>query len=186
MSVPAIPLLAALAPLVPAVARLFHRDGLAKVADVVADTAVALTGQTDQAGIVAALQADPGLAAKMATAAMEVELGLERERYRQLEITNATMQAEAKSNDPFVRRMRPTFGYVMAAAWLWSFGTIGYMTLTQPDRAPALMSALSDTWWLWTVGLSVLGIYVAARSQEKSTSLLDALPFPIRGRNPRR
>jgi hypothetical protein len=171
---------------VPAVARLFGRDDVAKVAGVVADAAQAMTGQSDQDGIVAAIEADPALALKLANIAAEAELGLERERSRQLEIVNTTMQTEAKSNDVYVRRMRPTFGYVMAATWAVQMGATSWAVIDSPRDAPAVLAALAETWWLWTVALSVLGIYVAGRSKEKGSSLLGALPFPVPGRKPGR
>lgn len=181
----ALPLLAALAPVVPAVARLFGRDDVAKVADVVADSAQALTGQSDQDSIVAAIQADPALALKLANIAAEAELGLERERSRQLEIQHATIQAEAKSNDAFVRRMRPFFGYTMAVTWGFQMAAASWVIVTDPALAGEVMTGIAETTMLWGIGLSVLGVYVAGRSKEKGVNLLDALPFPIPGRKPR-
>lgn len=36
-----------------------------------------------------------------------------------------------------------------------------------PKDAPAVLAALAEARWLWTVALSVLGVYVAGRTAEK-------------------
>jgi hypothetical protein len=99
---------------------------------------------------------------------------------------NASLRAEIASEDKYVRRMRPTFGYVMAATWAVQMGATSWAVIDSPRDAPAVLAALAETWWLWTVALSVLGIYVAGRSKEKGSSLLGALPFPVPGRKPGR
>lgn len=83
---------------------------------------------------------------------------------------NRTIRAEVASEDPYVRRMRPTFGYVVAVTWAAQMGAVAYVIATDPAAAGAVVSALGSLGTIWTVGLSVLGIYVYKRSQEKQAT----------------
>ena len=80
---------------------------------------------------------------------------------------NRSLRAEAASDDPYVRRMRPTFGYVMALSWSAQMGALAWVIVTDPARAGAVIEAMASLGTIWTVGLSVLGIYVYRRSGEK-------------------
>lgn len=84
-----------------------------------------------------------------------------------LEQINASLRAEAASNDAYVRRMRPTFGYIMAFTWAAQMLAIAFVIIETPDKAGNILNAMQDLDTIWTVGLSVLGIYVYKRSQEK-------------------
>ncbi|HYD31870.1 MAG TPA: 3TM-type holin [Azospirillaceae bacterium] len=80
---------------------------------------------------------------------------------------NQSLRAEVASDDPYVRRMRPTFGYVMAATWSAIMGAVAYVIVTEPGQAGAVVSAMASLDTIWSVGLGVLGIYVYKRSEEK-------------------
>lgn len=80
---------------------------------------------------------------------------------------NRTMQAELQSDDKFVRRMRPTFGYVMAVTWFAQMMAVAYIIVFRTGTAYLVMQAVESLSMIWTVGLSVLGIYVYRRSDEK-------------------
>ena len=73
--------------------------------------------------------------------------------------------------------MRPTFGYVMALTWAGQMGAIAYVIVTDPGKAGAVIAAMASLGTIWTVGLSVLGIYVYKRSQEKQTLVSDSTGF---------
>lgn len=93
---------------------------------------------------------------------------LESEEYKTaISEVNASLRAEIASNDPYVRRMRPTFGYLVAVAWFFQMVAVGLVIIEQPEKASAVTAAISNLDTIWTVGLSVLGIYVYKRSQEK-------------------
>lgn len=83
---------------------------------------------------------------------------------------NRSLRAEVSSDDPYVRRMRPTFGYVMAASWCAQMGAVAWVTVTDPAQAGAVIGALASLGTIWSVGLSVLGIYVYKRSEEKKAA----------------
>lgn len=80
---------------------------------------------------------------------------------------NRSLRAEVASSDPYVRRMRPTFGYIMAITWAAQMLSIAFVILDDPAQAGEVINAMASLSTIWTVGLSVLGIYVYKRSQEK-------------------
>jgi Holin of 3TMs, for gene-transfer release len=84
-----------------------------------------------------------------------------------LESVNASLRVEVASNDPYVRRMRPTFGYMMAVTWGAQMMAIAYVIITSPQDAGAVMNGMASLGTIWAVALSVLGIYVYQRSNEK-------------------
>lgn len=84
--------------------------------------------------------------------------------------TNASLRAEIASDDKFVRRMRPTFGYLMALTWAAQMLAIAYVIIFKTAQAGALITAMSSLSAIWGVGLSVLGIYVYKRSEDKKIS----------------
>ena len=81
---------------------------------------------------------------------------------------NRTIRAESRSEDAFVRRMRPSFGYILALTWLAQMLAVAYVIAFDPARAGTVIGAMASLSTIWTVGLSVLGIYVYKRSQEKT------------------
>ncbi len=80
---------------------------------------------------------------------------------------NKSLRAEVASKDIYVRRMRPTFGYLMALTWAAQMFGVAYVIVFETERAGMVMSAMSSLSAIWAVGLSVLGIYVYKRSEEK-------------------
>lgn len=149
----------------------------------------------------AALQANPEALERVRTLELENEreltrMHLEAETARLTEV-NKTMRAEAASNDGFVRRWRPFFGYSVAVAWVvQAFGIIGaclYAAIASPTEAGPIITAVgnmvSALGMQWAVALSVLGVNVAKRSQDKQVaagqkpdaSLLGALTKRLAG-----
>ncbi len=94
-----------------------------------------------------------------------MENGFDRDALREV---NASLRAEAASEDAYVRRMRPTFGYVMAATWAAQMGAVAWTVLRAPAEAAAVIESLGALSLVWSVGLSVLGVYVYRRSSEKT------------------
>ncbi len=92
---------------------------------------------------------------------------LEKEKTLVQEI-NRSLRAEIESDDAYVRRMRPTFGYIMAITWGAQMLAIAYTILFRPEYAGELISAMASLSAIWGIGLSVLGVYVYKRSQDKS------------------
>ncbi len=80
---------------------------------------------------------------------------------------NKSIRAEIASKDKYVRRMRPTFGYIMALTWAAQMFGIAYIIIFDTQQAGALITAMSSLSAIWGIGLSVLGVYVYKRSEEK-------------------
>lgn len=80
---------------------------------------------------------------------------------------NQSLRAEISSNDIYVRRMRPTFGYLMAATWAAQMFGIAYVVVFKTETAALVMQGMAALSTIWAVGLSVLGIYVYKRSEDK-------------------
>ncbi|MGH1403615.1 MAG: 3TM-type holin [Alphaproteobacteria bacterium] len=81
---------------------------------------------------------------------------------------NQSLRAEVASEDSYVRRMRPTFGYLMALTWAAQMFGIAYVIIFETDKAGVVLAAMSNLSAIWGIGLSVLGIYVYKRSEEKN------------------
>ncbi|OOE45123.1 3TM-type holin [Salinivibrio kushneri] len=92
------------------------------------------------------------------------------ERRNQLTQQHATMQAELASNDPYVRRWRPTFGYAMCVAWCLLFAGIAYALVASPEHAAEMINAVVALTPLFSVALAVLGISIHKRSQDKQVA----------------
>ena len=80
---------------------------------------------------------------------------------------NQSLRAEIASNDPYVRRMRPTFGYLMALTWAAQMFGVAYIMIFNTREAVLVIEAIESLGTIWAVALSVLGIYVYKRSDEK-------------------
>ncbi|MCB9981567.1 MAG: ribokinase [Rhodospirillales bacterium] len=93
---------------------------------------------------------------------------MKSEEYREAsKQINESLRAEIASSDKYVRRMRPTFGYLMAITWAAQMLGIAYVIIFDTQRAGYIMSSMSSLSAIWAVGLSVLGIYVYKRSEDK-------------------
>ena len=80
---------------------------------------------------------------------------------------NKSLRAEITSDDLYIRRMRPTFGYLMALTWAAQMFGIAYVIIFDTHRAGEVLAAMSSLSAIWAVGLSVLGVYVYKRSEDK-------------------
>jgi hypothetical protein len=90
---------------------------------------------------------------------------------------NRTMRTEALSEDAYVRRWRPTFGYAVALAWTAQTAGLTYAMVVTPAYAGELLAGMTHLSVIWGVALSVLGINVAKRSQDKAVAA-GQLPQP--------
>ena len=179
-----------------AISALFGDDKPAgQVAATVANAAVSVASQiagvpiTDEASAqqaAQAIQADPAKLAEYQRALNEKALAAMKEETARLLITNETARAEIASSDPFVRRMRPTFGYAMALTWTVQMMAASYTIVMQPARAAEVLNGIAATTALWGIGLAVLGIYVNGRTKEKGAQGLGLPSIPIPSRKPAR
>ena len=94
----------------------------------------------------------------------EMESG---ERQNAIAQINESLRAEVASSDAYVRRMRPTFGYIIALTWAAQMFALAYVIAFDTAQAAIVIHAVESLGTIWAVGLSVLGIYVFKRSEEK-------------------
>jgi len=88
-----------------------------------------------------------------------------------LEQINESLRTEVHSNDVYVRRMRPTFGYLMAITWTAQMLSVAYIMVFETEKASIIINAIESLSAIWAIGLSVLGIYVYKRSEDKKAHL---------------
>ena len=101
------------------------------------------------------------------------------ERQTSIQQINESLRAEVASSDPYVRRMRPTFGYIIAVTWAAQMFAIAYVIVFETNQAALVIEAVQSLGTIWGIGLSVLGIYVYKRSEEKKGDVLASVPSNI-------
>jgi hypothetical protein len=139
--------------------------GLEKISNPVARTAVDALKQVENALTTGMLSGDD---LKEANRHIEKMTETDSDEFKTLIAQiNESLRAEIASEDTYVRRMRPTFGYIIAATWAAQMLAVAFVILDNPEKAPVLLNAIGSLDTIWTVGLSVLGIYVYKRSGEK-------------------
>lgn len=162
----------------PRLAKWIFGDGGEKVANQVLDVAKVVTGKNDAGDAAAALRADPALLIEFQRQTQAMEVRLLEEETKRLEAINVTMRAEYASDDTYVKRWRPTFGYAMALTWslqiLGSMFGIIYAIIAVPAEAALILTAIGEanaaTVPMWAVALSVIGVSVWKRSEDKKTA----------------
>ncbi len=138
---------------------------LGKIDNPVAQTAAKALEDTQTALTTGAITPEAQAEANRHIEAME---GLsEKERSDALAQVNESLRTEVASSDLYVRRMRPTFGYLMAITWTAQMLGIAYVIVFQTERAPVVLNAVESLSTIWGIALSVLGLYVYKRSDEK-------------------
>lgn len=118
-----------------------------------------------------AIKADPQAMVKLQQLEKEHErelqkMVIEAETARLAEI-NKTMRAEASAQDGYVRRWRPTFGYMVAITWLIQSVAIAWAMVAKPENAADLINAVTALTPMWGIALSILGINITSRSRDK-------------------
>lgn len=84
---------------------------------------------------------------------------------------NQSLRTEVQSDDLYIRRMRPTFGYLMALTWTVQMLGVAYILIFRTSEAGVVIEAMESLSLIWGVALSVLGIYVYKRSADKRLGL---------------
>lgn len=118
-----------------------------------------------------AIQADPQALVKLKQLEEENKhelrkMVIEAETARLAEI-NKTMRAEATAQDGYVRRWRPTFGYMVAITWFIQSVAIAWAMVAKPENAADLINAVTALTPMWGIALSILGINITSRSRDK-------------------
>ena len=104
----------------------------------------------------------------------EMKMNEQQVAYEQV---NESLLAEVVSNDKYVRRMRPTFGYLMAFTWAAQMFAIAYVIVFRTPDTAYILQAMESLGMIWAISLSVLGVYVYKRSEEKRVLPMDESPI---------
>lgn len=160
----------ALSQFVPQLLRWTGNDKAADVADKAVKAAAAITGQERVEDQIEAIKANPELLLKYQQTMNEVIIAQLDAETRQLEAVNATMRAEYASNDNYTRRWRPTMGYAVTIAWFLQMAALSWVIVWTPDKASLVITAMAQLTALWGVALSILGVAVVKRSEDKQTA----------------
>lgn len=167
--VPLIPIAMAAARYVPGIVRLLKGENAGAVAEQVVGAARALTGTEDPQAAIETVTSDPEILKRWIEHVQAIHVAEIESEVEKLREINATVRAEATSDDWYVRRARPTVTYVIAFSWGWFIGSIGYAISTKPlKEVTAMIDAVSGTMPLWGIALAVIGVYVKKRSDDKA------------------
>ena len=154
----------------PGVIRFFKGDGAGDVAQQVVNAGLKLTGATDPEEAARTLEDDPALQIQLQQILQPVIIAQLEAETAQLQLVNATMQAEYASDDKFVKRWRPFFGYIIGITWFFQMMALCVVIVMEPDKAPAVITAMAGLSFMWGIALSVLGVSVHKRSQDKQVA----------------
>jgi len=91
---------------------------------------------------------------------------------------NETYRSEIASSDWYVRRMRPTFGYLVALTLTLQVSMGCYVVGWEPIAMPAYATFITALNVPMGAALAVLGVYVNGRTKEKA---MDAGVVPSEG-----
>lgn len=178
----------------PSLIRRFAGDGAGDVAERVVGAAQVVTGAKDGEAALAALRNDPQAVIDLQRQMIAYENSLLAEDTKRLQAINETMRAEMTSGDKYVRRWRPTWGYVTAVAWVLQSLAVagavaGAVVATQNGEAAAARALLTGAADLlaaltaqWGIALTVLGVNVTSRSRDKQVAAGQSPPPSLFGR----
>ena len=152
---------------VPGLVRWVAGDKAGDVAEQAVDVAKKVTGITDPEDALSAIQRDPQLQIQLQQTMTPVLIAQYEAYSRDLETVNATMRGEYQSNDTFVRRWRPTLGYVVSFSWGVQMLSLSILILKDPAAAVNVITAMTALSFMWGIAMSILGISVSKRSQDK-------------------
>lgn len=151
----------------PSLLGMLFGDKAEKAAETVTEVARRVTGAEDADAVVAALKADPDMALRFRQQTDAAALAIYQEDTKRLAEVNATMRAEAGSQDAYVRRWRPTMGYAVTFAFVTIVLAGAYAIYQRPEDAASVIGALMA---IIAMALGVLGVAVRERSKDKQVA----------------
>lgn len=165
-----------LAKVAPIIAGWLGGDDAEKTTAVVIDAAKRVTGIIDPEDALTQIQNNPELQIKFQQAMNPIIIAKLENQTKQLIAVNATMQAEFKSNDPFVRRWRPFYGYAVAMSWAVQMIGFTLMFVWVAVKHPTELATVVQQFALlsgalislWGIALAVLGVNIGKRSDDKA------------------
>lgn len=173
----------------PRVGRWLFGDDGEKTAGEIIGIAQQVTGAGNGDEALAAIQGDPALAAKLREKLIDFDLRKMEEETKRLQAVNQTMQAEAQSEDWFVRRARPAFLWVTAFSIFVEVVIALIVVIVAPDKIDDLATLYTALSVPQSVAAAMCGVYLKKRSDDKAIkagnppqpSLLQALATRMAG-----
>ncbi len=137
----------------------------AQVAEEAAGLARQVTGEADSNAAVAALRADPGAFVEFQKLMADKAVALAQEETAQLREREQSWREQARSDDAYVRRARPTIIYALVVIGLAAAATAVVVAWREPVLLPETIAALQ---WVVYALAGVGGLYVVKRSDDKA------------------
>ena len=167
-----LPIIMALASLAPTIMPLFTgKETSNKAAGIITQVATAITGTSSPDQALQALQSDPALLVEYQRQISEETITLYQEETKRLESVNQSFREEIKSDDPFVRRMRPFAGYIITLSSAALVAAVVKTIWVAPEHAVTVVNAATSMTPILVPMLSVVGVYVWKRSSEKMAGM---------------
>lgn len=166
----------------PRLAKWLGGDKAEDVANQVVGLAQSVTGSDNGTAALTALKSNPQALIEFQRQVGDLEVRLYEAETERMRLVNETMRSEGKTEDKYVRRWRPTIGYVVAgqlallgiAIFLAVIGSTVAAFLGKADVVQvllegmsALMASLSA---ILGIELTVLGVNIAQRSKDKQVA----------------
>ena len=160
----------------PAIAGMFDGDDDESTAKKVIDVASRVTGLSDPESAINTMLDDDGFRTEFQQAINPVIIARLENETKRLAETNATMRAELNSNNKFKSYWRPGFGWALLFTWtitmLVFIFVLAYVVIDAPDNLGKVLSGIAQVMGpfsvMWGVALSILGVSISKRSQDKA------------------
>lgn len=161
----------ALAKLVPGLIDLFKgNDKDAPLAEKIVGIAKTVTGLDKPDDMLAALTKDPALLVQFKAQASQVAIEELRAETEQLKTINETMRVEYASGSLFKSGWRPYIGWIFGTAFGLQMFAASYIIFFEPEQAKNVLEGMAALGMLWGVALTVLGVNINKRSQDKQAA----------------
>ena len=172
----------ALAKLVPGLIDLFKGDDKdAPLAEKIVGIAKTVTGLDKPDDMLAAISKDPALLVQFKAQAAQVAIEELRAETEQLKTINETMRVEYASGSMFKSGWRPYIGWIFGTAFGLQMFAASAIIFFKPEQAKNVLEGLATLGTLWFVALTVLGVNINKRSQDKQAAAGIEPPIGIFG-----
>ncbi len=163
-------ILYALGQFIPGLLHWAGKDNAADVAQKAMDVAQTITGKDQLEDQLAALKGNPELLVQYQKTMNDTLVAQLQAETQQLEAINATMRAEYASSDSYTRRWRPTMGYALTFVWTTQMTALTWVIIWRTEQAVAILTAMAGLTFMWAFALSLLGVAVVKRSEDKQVA----------------
>jgi len=160
----------------PAITSWFDDDNADKNANLILEVAHKVTAESDPVNSIQALHNSDVLREDFLRAINPIVIAKLENNTRRLAETNATMRAELNTASKFKSYWRPAFGWALLLTWtitMLSFiFVLAYVVISTPANMANVLSGIAQVMGpfsvMWGIALSVLGINISKRSQDKA------------------